>query len=96
LPELIRLVGQHETLVLRLVQESGGAELAARLQGMGECVQASAEDGQVVLNVASAQEALPRVIGRAAELGLNVRTVELREPNLETVFLHLTGRALRD
>jgi ABC-2 type transport system ATP-binding protein len=96
LPELIRLVGQHETLILQLVQEGGGAELAARLQDLGECLQASAEDGQVGLNVVSAQEALPRIIGRAAELGLNVRTVEIREPNLESVFLHLTGRALRD
>jgi ABC-2 type transport system ATP-binding protein len=31
-----------------------------------------------------------------AEAGADVSTVEVTEPNLEAVFLHLTGKALRD
>jgi hypothetical protein len=27
---------------------------------------------------------------------VRITSVEVQEPNLETVFLHLTGRALRD
>ena len=27
---------------------------------------------------------------------VRITSVEIQEPNLETVFLHLTGRALRD
>ena len=30
------------------------------------------------------------------DLGYKVRSVDIEEPNLEAVFLHLTGRALRD
>jgi hypothetical protein len=30
------------------------------------------------------------------ELGVKVVSLETQEPNLERVFLHLTGRALRD
>jgi hypothetical protein len=37
-----------------------------------------------------------RVITRANELGTKIRSVDIQEPNLEAVFLQLTGRALRD
>jgi ABC-2 type transport system ATP-binding protein len=96
LEELTQMVGQHETLVLKLHQEGGGVDLVGRVQDLPGVHQASSADGEVVLNVASAEAALPQVLGQASELGLSVRTVEIREPNLETVFLHLTGRALRD
>ena len=96
LPELIQLVGQHETLRLQLVQEGGGADLAAALQPMDGIIRASANDGEVLINVTSAEATLATVIGVATGLGLSVRTVDIREPNLEAVFLHLTGRALRD
>ncbi len=101
LDELIQLVGQHETLRLQLLQEGGGAELAAALQSLdgdrvAGVIQASATDGEVLVNVTSTEATLAAVIGTATGLGLSVRTIELREPNLEAVFLHLTGRALRD
>jgi ABC-2 type transport system ATP-binding protein len=96
LTELIQLVGQHETLRLQLIQEQGGAELAAALQPLDGVIQASATDGEVLVNVISAEAALASVIGTATGLGLSVRTIDIHEPNLEAVFLHLTGRALRD
>ena len=39
---------------------------------------------------------LPRVLEAVEAAGAQVRGVELVQPNLEAVFLHLTGRALRD
>jgi len=96
LEELTQMVGEHETLTLKLNQEGGGSELAEQLQGLEGVFQASAENSKVVLNVRSAEEVLATALGKASGLGLSVRTVDIREPNLETVFLHLTGRALRD
>ena len=96
LAELIQLVGEHETLRLQLIQEDGGADLAAALQSLPDVIEASSTNGEVLVNVTSAEEALAAVIGTATGLGLSVRTIEIREPNLEAVFLHLTGRALRD
>jgi hypothetical protein len=29
-------------------------------------------------------------------MGIKIHSIDIREPNLEAVFLHLTGRALRD
>jgi ABC-2 type transport system ATP-binding protein len=39
---------------------------------------------------------LASVITALNELDLKLVSLEVTEPNLERVFLHLTGRALRD
>jgi len=96
LDALTQTVGENETLILKLSQEAGGAALSEALQSQETILQTSASDGEVVVNVTSAEAALPLVVSQASSLGLNIRTIDIREPNLETVFLHLTGRALRD
>jgi hypothetical protein len=39
---------------------------------------------------------LVRLIGLLNEMGVELVHLETEEPNLERVFLHLTGRGLRD
>ena len=97
LDELIRMVGTHETL--RFTLESPPADVTAfltSLQDLPEVQAAAVEDGILVLQVVDANRALPRVLPRLASAGGRVRAIEIQEPNLEAVFLHLTGRALRD
>lgn len=94
--ELTRTVGEHETLRLQLGEGEMGDELVAALKPQPGIIQASAADGQVVIIVPEAEEALADVISKTTELGLHVRSIHIQEPNLEAVFLHLTGRALRD
>lgn len=94
--ELVQMVGQHETLRLHLNDEVSGEPLAQALGNLPGVIQASSLDHQVVVMVNSAEEALAPAITRANELGVKVHSVEMEEPNLEAVFLHLTGRALRD
>lgn len=42
------------------------------------------------------QKILSDLIQATTEYGAKIATVEMLEPNLESVFLHLTGRNLRD
>jgi ABC-2 type transport system ATP-binding protein len=63
---------------------------------MDGVISASRTDGEIVVNVADAGEALPGVLGRISDAGYRIRSVDIEEPNLEAVFLHLTGRGLRD
>lgn len=42
------------------------------------------------------RKALPELLRVADEAGVEILSVEVREPDLEAVFLHLTGRELRD
>jgi ABC-2 type transport system ATP-binding protein len=39
---------------------------------------------------------LPHLFESATRAGVRVTSVDIQEPNLEAVFLHLTGKALRD
>jgi ABC-2 type transport system ATP-binding protein len=94
--ELTAMVGSNETLRLHVSDGQATAEMAAALQTLPQVLHATPTDNQIVLVVPSVQEALPAVIGRTNALNLTVRSVDLEEPNLEAVFLHLTGRALRD
>jgi ABC-2 type transport system ATP-binding protein len=57
---------------------------------------ASAADGKVTALVDDSNVVLPRLFESAARAGARITSVDIREPNLEAVFLHLTGRALRD
>ncbi len=88
-------MGEQETLILHLAQESGAEALAQALR-VALQVPVSASDGTLLLNVPSATALLSEVLAQAAALQLSVRNIEIREPNLETLFLNLTGRALRD
>jgi ABC-2 type transport system ATP-binding protein len=94
--ELTQMVGEHETLRLHLGEGEDTAPLVEALHELPETIQVSAADGQVILIVPEAEDALPPAITAANGLGVRVRRVDIEEPNLEAVFLHLTGRALRD
>jgi len=51
---------------------------------------------RVTLNIADSTCSLLQVLRAADQTGIQVTTLSLQEPNLETVFLELTGRMLRD
>lgn len=107
--ELTKVVGEQETLRLHLAEEAAVAVAATNggngpsadgkvemFAGVPGVIGAAAVDHQIVVNVTDAGDALPGVVGRANEAGLHIRSVDIQEPNLESVFLHLTGRGLRD
>jgi len=58
--------------------------------------QASVEDEKISLLVADSNLVLPHLFEAATRQSVRITSVDIREPNLEAVFLHLTGRALRD
>jgi ABC-2 type transport system ATP-binding protein len=53
------------------------------------------KDGVAEFTIARASE-ISALLDSSAKAGLNLVDVSLRKPNLESVFLHLTGRELRD
>jgi ABC-2 type transport system ATP-binding protein len=94
--ELTQTVGEHETLRLHLGEDVDADWLASDLRGLPGVIQSSAADHSVVLIVPEAEEALAPVITRTNTLDVKIRSIDIQEPNLEAVFLNLTGRALRD
>jgi ABC-2 type transport system ATP-binding protein len=53
-------------------------------------------NGAFELHTADVQPALMRLLALLNDLNVHVTDLGVREPNLERVFLHLTGRELRD
>ncbi|MCB8921697.1 MAG: ATP-binding cassette domain-containing protein [Ardenticatenaceae bacterium] len=94
--ELTKTIGQQETLRLHLGEGFTGEEQVHLFEDLPGVLAVTALNGEVALSVTEAEEALPGAISRANGAGVPVRTIDIEEPNLEAVFLHLTGRALRD
>ncbi|MGE0878233.1 MAG: ABC transporter ATP-binding protein [Acidimicrobiia bacterium] len=53
-------------------------------------------DGKLMLSVRNGGGALPAVVTIAGESGVALHDISIAEPTLETVFINLTGKELRD
>ena len=94
--ELTKQVGEMETLILHVGENDDPERLAVALRTLEGVKKADVTDHSVTVIVPEAEEALAPAVIKANELGIKIHSVDMREPNLEAVFLHLTGRALRD
>ncbi|MFW6168402.1 MAG: ABC transporter ATP-binding protein [Ralstonia sp.] len=92
--ELIRLVGEQTRIDLTLNVDA--ERVLAAWQQVEGISRASAQDGLVTVLVDDSNRVLPRLFEAATAADARITGVDIREPNLEAVFLHLTGRALRD
>ncbi len=92
--ELVKIVGELDRIELSINKESAQVIDAWRSTPGVENI--TAENGQLHLLVDDSNLVLPQLFEAAAKTDTRITSVEIQEPNLETVFLHLTGRALRD
>ncbi len=94
--ELTQQVGEAETLILHVGENDDSVALAKTLKDIPGVQQATAVDHEISVVCAEAEAVLAAVVTKANDRGIKIRSIDIREPNLEAVFLHLTGRALRD
>ena len=92
--ELVGLIGQHDHVRLELGH--GGDTVADRLRALPEVLTAVADNGVIDLALDDSYTVLPRILAEANDAGARVLSIEVVEPDLEEVFLQLTGRALRN
>src|SRR6266508_4133225 len=90
--ELVALVGERDSVSLTATGNLEAA--AAAVRGLEGVESASAGDNRLEVMSDDASALLPVVLETVADLGAQVTAVEVTEPNLETVFLHVTGKAL--
>jgi ABC-2 type transport system ATP-binding protein len=92
--ELVKIVGELDRVDLTLNAPAERViDVWREIEGVQEV---SAEDGRVTLLMDDSNLVLPSLFESANENDVRITSVEIQEPNLEAVFLHLTGRALRD
>ena len=93
--ELKRSVGADTIVTVKA--DGDAAALAARLsQELAEVTSTRVIDGGVELHVKGAERLVPRVVNAAESGSFDVVDLSVSEPSLETVFINLTGKELRD
>ena len=92
--ELVKLVGQQTRINLTLDVSANLVQDAwESVDGVSQVI---AENGTITVLVKDSNESLPLLFESASRHSARITSIDIMEPNLETVFLHLTGRALRD
>jgi ABC-2 type transport system ATP-binding protein len=92
--ELVKLVGQSDRITLTMnVDSERVVEQWKATPGVQNVI---AENGSLTLLADDSNRVLPRLFEVATSKGVRITSVEIQVPNLESVFLHLTGRAMRD
>jgi linearmycin/streptolysin S transport system ATP-binding protein len=92
--ELISLVGEHDRL--RVDARGDLAEAAAAAQTVEGVETAVPREGGIDVLADDVRASLADIVRAIDGTGAGITSMEVREPNLEAVFLHLTGKALRD
>ncbi|MFN4190479.1 MAG: ABC transporter ATP-binding protein [Pseudothermotoga sp.] len=91
---------------------SGTVQELIRMVKMDSYIEFSADDSQLLLKEISdlrvtnhdrlvlpavdVEESIHRLLNKAKQLNVSIDNIVIRRPNLEDVFLNLTGRSLRD
>jgi ABC-2 type transport system ATP-binding protein len=82
--------------VVRVVTDGDPAALAARLGEMDGAARAAVFEGAVNLYLKGVTGVIPKVVDAAEAAGYRVTDLSSTEPTLETVFITLTGKDLRE
>jgi linearmycin/streptolysin S transport system ATP-binding protein len=92
--ELVAQLGERDRIDLAALGDL--AALAAGCRAVPGVVGAAAADGCVHIIADDGRHVLPAVLEAANHAGVSVNSVEVKEADLEAVFMHLTGTALRE
>jgi ABC-2 type transport system ATP-binding protein len=88
-------VGADTVVTIRTAGDAGGAAdlLATEVGGV---TRTRTVDGGLELHVQGKDRLIPRIVLAAEAAGLELADLSVAEPSLETVFINLTGKELRD
>lgn len=92
--ELVSLVAERDRIDLTATGDL--AELRSALAALDGVHGVTATGDRLELLSTDARHVLPAALEAAARAGATVHSVDVVEPDLEAVFLHLTGTALRE
>ncbi len=92
--ELVAMIEEHDRI--ELTASGNLTDFAAACKDLDGVDGATVTVDHVQLLVRDGAGVLPAIIDAAEATGTVIRSVEVVEPDLEAVFLHLTGTALRE
>jgi ABC-2 type transport system ATP-binding protein len=88
-------IGADTLVTVKAAGDTG--RLAELLAGeVGGVTRTRPVDGGLELHVQGSERLIPRIVLAAERGGFDLSDVSVSEPSLETVFINLTGKELRD
>jgi ABC-2 type transport system ATP-binding protein len=94
LDELRRLMGEKD--LVRLTGRFDPVAVRRVLEAMESAEVVSADPGVVLVAIAGASRKLPAIFAAVADAGGEIQETSLSQPSLESLFIKLTGRELRE
>jgi len=94
LPELRRLIGERD--VVRLTGKFDPAAARRAIEALSGAEVVSVDAAALRLAIEGATQRLPALFQALAQAGSDIQETSLTQPSLETLFIKLTGRALRE
>jgi ABC-2 type transport system ATP-binding protein len=93
--ELKQSVGADTVVTIKTRGDQGqlGELLTREIKGV---TRSRSVDGAIQLHMQASERLVPRIVLSAERAGFDILDLSIAEPSLETVFINLTGKELRD
>jgi len=97
MPELRETIGDRSRIIITIDQQGTNSnDIQSSLSKLFSEKDFSIQNNQLMVFHKEPQHILTSFIQSVTNTGVKITSVDIVEPNLESVFLHLTGRSLRD
>ena len=93
--ELIQTIHAQDTLRLHVGASKVSTTMLDSLKQVEGVVQVLLQDNTITISALRAHKVLPEILRIAERSDISVRSLTVEQPDLEAVFLHLTGQTLR-
>ncbi len=95
-PEALKSMLGGDVIILEIEKPDDLARLCDLYKKNGCANIVSQKKNEVFITVKEGERQIPHILALASNEGISILSVSLRKPTLDDVFLHHTGRAIRD
>jgi ABC-2 type transport system ATP-binding protein len=95
-PQILKSMLGGDVITLGLEKPGDIEKLCSAYQKDGCAKTVSKKENEVFITVKNGEHEIPHVLFLASSAGISITSVSLRKPTLDDVFIHYTGRAIRD
>ncbi|MCZ7391714.1 MAG: ATP-binding cassette domain-containing protein [Candidatus Methanoperedens sp.] len=95
-PEALKSMLGGDVITLEIENPDNLARLCDLYKKNGCANIISQKKNEVFITVKEGERQIPHILALASNAGISILSVSLRKPTLDDVFLHHTGRAIRD
>jgi ABC-2 type transport system ATP-binding protein len=95
-PEELKSSLGGDIITLELATENDATELKTKYAEKASDVNITVSENKVFITATHGERAIPEILKMTSELELEILSVNLHKPTLDDVFLHHTGKGIRD